>query len=123
MVTTSKSFTEVESEYFQAIFRCIPGIKPLSKSTKTATTRILESTWQKSLELKSELATTEIAVSVSIDGWTSKGPMFDIVVHWITEEWEEWEAREAVLHIAELGGKHTGVALAHVLRFSATTGT
>ncbi|KAK9386342.1 hypothetical protein V1515DRAFT_605222 [Lipomyces mesembrius] len=35
--------------------------------------------------------------------------MFAIIAHWITDE---WEPREAVLHIAELRGSHTGVALA-----------
>ncbi|KAK9492053.1 hypothetical protein V1508DRAFT_171872 [Lipomyces doorenjongii] len=62
-------------------------------------------------ELRCELATTAISVSISIDGWTSptRCAMFAIVAHWITGE---WEAREALLHIAELPGSHTGVALA-----------
>ncbi|KAK9312132.1 hypothetical protein V1522DRAFT_424138 [Lipomyces starkeyi] len=60
-------------------------------------------------ELKAELATTAIAVSIFVDGWTSptKSAMFAIVAHSVTEE---WNAREAVLHIAEVHGSHTGVA-------------
>ncbi|KAK9385125.1 hypothetical protein V1515DRAFT_297564 [Lipomyces mesembrius] len=47
-------------------------------------------------------------------GQTTKSAMFAIVSHWVTEE---WNAREAVLHIAEVNGSHTGVALAEeVLR-------
>ncbi|KAK9341814.1 ribonuclease H-like domain-containing protein, partial [Lipomyces starkeyi] len=116
MVATSKPFTEVESDYFRAIFNNIPGLGPLFKSASTATTRILELYMSQKSELKAELATTSIAVSISIDGWTSptKSAIFAIIAHWITEE---WEAREAVLHITELQGSHTGLALAEeVLR-------
>ncbi|KAK9321352.1 hypothetical protein V1517DRAFT_176180 [Lipomyces orientalis] len=116
MVATSKLFTEVESDYFRAIFKCIPGLSPLFKSASTATTRILELYMSQKSELKSELATTAIDVSICVDGWTSptKSAMFAIVAHCVTEE---WNAREAVLHIAEVHGSHTGVALAEeVLR-------
>ncbi|KAK9236281.1 ribonuclease H-like domain-containing protein, partial [Lipomyces kononenkoae] len=71
MVATGKPFTEVESEYFQAIFKCIPGVDPLFKSASTATTRILELYMEQKSQLRSELATTAISVSISIDGWTS----------------------------------------------------
>ncbi|KAK9494588.1 hypothetical protein V1508DRAFT_323720, partial [Lipomyces doorenjongii] len=111
MVATGKPFTEVESEYFQTIFKGIPGVNPLFKSASTATSRILELYMAQKSELRCELATTAISVSISIDGWTTptRCAMFAIVAHWITGE---WEAREAVLHIAELPGSHTGVALA-----------
>ncbi|KAK9318420.1 hypothetical protein V1522DRAFT_130643 [Lipomyces starkeyi] len=41
-------------------------------------------------ELKAELATTAIAVSISIDVW--KSATFAIIAHWITEEWKAHEA-------------------------------
>ncbi|KAK9318912.1 hypothetical protein V1517DRAFT_334253 [Lipomyces orientalis] len=111
MVATGKPFIEVESEYFPTIFKGIPGVNPLFKSASTATSRILEVYMTQKSELRCELATTAISVSISVDGWTSptRCAMFAIVAHWITGE---WEAREAVLHIAELPGSHTGVALA-----------
>ncbi|KAK9234656.1 hypothetical protein V1525DRAFT_459207 [Lipomyces kononenkoae] len=118
MVATSKPFMEVESEYFRAIFDCIPGLGPLFKSASTATTRILELYMSQKSELKAEMAATAISVSISLDGWTSptKSAMFAIIAHWITAD---WEAREAVLHIIELQGSHTGLALAEeVLRCS-----
>ncbi|KAK9427226.1 hypothetical protein V1505DRAFT_288463, partial [Lipomyces doorenjongii] len=102
-------FTEVESEYFQTIFKGIPGVNPLFKSASTATSLLLELYIAQKSELRCELATTAISVSISIDGWTSPTRCAAIVAHWITGE---WEAREAVLHIAELPGSHTGVALA-----------
>ncbi|KAK9369475.1 hypothetical protein V1509DRAFT_457656 [Lipomyces kononenkoae] len=111
MVATSKPFTEVESDYFRAIFSCIPGLGPLFKSASTATTRILELYMFQKSELKAELATEAIAVSMSIDGWTSptKSATVAIIAHWITDE---WKPREAVLHVTELQGSHTGLALA-----------
>ncbi|KAK9487585.1 hypothetical protein V1527DRAFT_450052 [Lipomyces starkeyi] len=67
IVEANIAFTKVESDYFRAIFTCIPGLGPLFKSASTATTRILELYTSQKAELKAELATTAIAVSISID--------------------------------------------------------
>ncbi|XP_044715041.1 uncharacterized protein HRG_11309 [Hirsutella rhossiliensis] len=65
-------------------------------------------------KLKIELEYNCATISLTLDIWTAPNrvPIFAIIAHWITPEFEE---REEVIEFIELKGSHTGKQLAEIV--------
>lgn len=105
------AFKEIESPAFQWIFTDLPDA-PLPLSSSRTIARRIDSEFDQSwTQLIDELTRTcsTIALSLSLDVWTSKNhkSILGVIGHWLTPN---FEYRERVLEFSEISGSHSGEA-------------
>jgi hypothetical protein len=103
-------FSNIESDDFQEMFLA-HNSKCSYKSRHTLRNHIFDDWCGRREKLKIELEYNCISISFTLDMWTAPNrvPIFAIIGHWWTQDFEE---REEVLEFLEVKGSHTGEALA-----------
>ena len=112
-VQTRQPFLAVEDPSFQEMFLA-HGAQCAYKNRITLRNHIYDDFIERRAKLKYALDINCISISFTLDMWTSpnRKPIFAIIGHWITPEFEE---REEVLEFVEVTDKHTGEQLAEVV--------
>ena len=112
-VKSRQAFLEVETPEFQEIFYSM-GVASPYQSRLTLRNGIFDDFLYRRLSLAQELDFNCTTISLTLDMWTApnRKPIFAIIGHWMTLEFEE---REEVLEFVEVRGSHTGEALAIVV--------
>ena len=112
-VKTRQSFSTVEDLAFQEMFLA-HGAQCAYKNRITLRNHIYDDFIEQRAKLKYKLDINCISISFTLDMWTSpnRKPIFAIIGHWITPEFEE---REEVLEFVEVTDKHTREQLAEVV--------
>jgi hAT family C-terminal dimerisation region len=112
-IKSRQPFSEVEAVEFQEMFLSL-GVTCPYRSRLTLRNHIFDDFILRREGLKQELKINCISISFTLDMWTApnRTPIFAIIGHWITPDFEE---REEVLEFVEVKGSHTGEALAVVV--------
>jgi len=113
-VKSRQAFLEVETLEFQEMFYSV-GVASLYRSRLTLRNGIFDDFLFRRVGLTQELEFNCATISLTLDMWTApnRKPIFAIIGHWITPEFEE---REEVLEFVEVQGSHTGEALAIIVK-------
>jgi hypothetical protein len=112
-VKTRQPFSAIETPEFQEMFRAY-NVDCAYKSRTTLRNDIYEDFTIRREALKTELRLNCVAISFTLDMWTSPNriPIFAVIGHWVTQNFEE---REEVLEFIQVKGQHTGEVLAEVV--------
>jgi hypothetical protein len=106
-------FSVVETPAFQEMFLA-HNTTCAYRSRITLRNHIYTDFVERREKLKIELEYNCITISFTLDIWTAPNrvPIFAIIAHWITLEFDE---REEVIEFIELKGSHTGEQLAEIV--------
>jgi hypothetical protein len=106
-------FSAVETPAFQEMFLA-HNTTCVYRSRITLRNHIYTDFVERREKLKIELEYNCITISFTLDIWTAPNrvPIFAIIAHWITPEFDE---REEVIEFIELKGSHTGEQLAEIV--------
>jgi len=112
-VKTRQPFSAIEDNSFQEMFLA-HGQRCAYKSRITLRNHIYDDFCVRRQSLVTELEATCTSISFTLDIWTAPNriPIFAVIGHWLTPEFEE---REEVLEFVELKGSHSGDELAKVV--------
>jgi hypothetical protein len=113
MTNNKSAFSAVETPAFQEMFLA-HNTTCVYKSRITLRNHIYTDFVEHREKLKIELEYSCITISFTLDIWTAPNrvPIFAIIAHWITPEFDE---REEVIEFIELKGSHTGEQLAEIV--------
>lgn len=106
-------FSVIETPAFQEMFLA-HNTTCVYKSRITLRNHIYVDFMERREKLKIELEYNCATISFTLDIWTAPNrvPIFAIIAHWITPEFDE---REEVIEFLELKGSHTGEKLAEIV--------
>lgn len=112
-VKSRQAFLVVESPEFQEMFYSVGSASPY-RSRLTLRNSIFDDFLMRRAGLSQELEFNCTTISLTLDMWTApnRKPIFAIIGHWMTAEFEE---REEVLEFMEVQGSHTGENLAIIV--------
>jgi hypothetical protein len=109
-------FSIIETPAFQEMFLA-HNTTCVYKSRITLRNHIYVDFIERREKLKIELEYSCATISFTLDIWTAPNrvPIFAIIAHWITPEFDE---REEVVEFLELKGSHTGEKLAEIVEMT-----
>ena len=111
-VKSRQPFSLVESSDFQEMFLA-HGNQCAYKCSKTLRNHIYDDFILRRDKLKYDLEVNCVSISFTLDMWTSpsRKPIFAIIGHWFTPDFEE---KEEVLEFIRVEGEHSGERLAEI---------